>query len=464
MVQNSHETFHLKMKKDSISSLDDITTIFQQRHSRSSTPIDSVKPSMTTLCTPYPLYQQKIRALLKPPDYQRNPPKFMSAREPRSEFEKKEASIQVKLLKKTFNTMHQRFSSVDQALNILKSEANKIRALKVVGENDLDSLKHRIEELEIEENQMLSKIRDEFQNNVIYKHIRERMRLTLMHLEVKNQFLTDKIRVRDFLIESEHRKKIKTLENKYTKAQAYKNLKRTVFLDMKDRSADLDLLEEDCKTRDKIHELRKSRIKKYEEIAETAANEERDFRNNNKREAVLVHILWGSFLKSKLEFYKKKYEKVVTAFANIKEATKIDNIQDVVTRFLVKEHRFSELMGILSHNKKKCLKMINKNDLIESKIDDLLLSQKAGLDQNILNMKENLSFCLSRTHKSGQRLRRMRLVKDKIKSWSEKMMVKLGLRYSSRFYLPEIFNLIKQEIKKHLQSKPRYPSMFVTEL
>ena len=107
--------------------------------------------------------------------------------------------------------------------------------------------------------------------------------------------------------------------------------------------------------------------------------------------------------------------------------------------------------------------MINKNDLIESKIDDLLLSQKAGLDQNILNMKENLSFCLSRTHKSGQRLRRMRLVKDKIKSWSEKMMVKLGLRYSSRFYLPEIFNLIKQEIKKHLQSKPRYPSMFVTE-
>jgi hypothetical protein len=452
------------MRRDSLSSLDDITSVFHNQ-SRTETPIDSIKPSRTNICTPYPLYQQKIRALLKPPDYQRNPPKFMSAREPQSEFERKEAAIQVKLLKKTFNTMHQRFNSVDKVLNILKSEAIKINSLRAVGENDLDHLKRRLEDLESEEDLMLSKIREEFNNNVIYKHIRERMRITLMHLEVKNQLLTDKIRVRDFLIESEHRKKTKTLENKYTKAQAYKNLKKTVHLDFKDRSADLEILSEDIKTREKIHELRRTRIKKYEEIAETAANEERDLKNNNKREAVQINSFWANFLKSKLEFYKRKYQKIVSAYERIQNVTMVSGIEEVVSRFLIKEQNFSELMGILSHNKEKCLKMIKKNDLIEGKIDDLLLSQKGGLDQNIANMKENLSFCISRTQKANQRLTRIRIVRDKVKSWSLKMMTKLGIRNNPRFCLREIFSLIQTEIFTRLQTKDRKSKgMFVTEL
>jgi hypothetical protein len=354
---------------------------------------------------------------------------------------------------------------VDKVLNILKSEAIKINSLRAVGENDLDHLKRRLEDLESEEDLMLSKIREEFNNNVIYKHIRERMRITLMHLEVKNQLLTDKIRVRDFLIESEHRKKTKTLENKYTKAQAYKNLKKTVHLDFKDRSADLEILSEDIKTREKIHELRRTRIKKYEEIAETAANEERDLKNNNKREAVQINSFWANFLKSKLEFYKRKYQKIVSAYERIQNVTMVSGIEEVVSRFLIKEQNFSELMGILSHNKEKCLKMIKKNDLIEGKIDDLLLSQKGGLDQNIANMKENLSFCISRTQKANQRLTRIRIVRDKVKSWSLKMMTKLGIRNNPRFCLREIFSLIQTEIFTRLQTKDRKSKgMFVTEL
>lgn len=450
------------MKRDSKSSLDDITTIFQPNGSRSETPIDQSKFSRITLYTPYPLYQQKIRALLKPPDYQRNPPKFMSVREPRSEFEKKEAAIQVKLLKKTFNTMHQRFSSVDKVLTMLKSESIKINALRSVGESDLEQLQHKFDALKEDENTMLSKIKDEFTNNTIYKHVRERMRQTLMHLEVKNQYLTDQIKLRDFLIESEHRKKIKTLENKYTKVQACKNLQKTLKLDFKDRSADLELLEEDISTREKIHELREKRIKKYEVIAETAANEERDVKNNTKREAVLINTFWAKFLSYKQRASKSKFGYIELAFEKIQLNALVHDINDVVTKFLVREHTFVELMGILKHNKEKCGKMIKKNDLIEGKIDDLLLAQKSDLDSNIVNMKESMHNCIGKVYKARERLARMKVVKDKVHVWTGKMLKKLGVKYNGKEKLGELFFYMKNDIVARLSKKEK--TMFITEL
>lgn len=451
------------MKRDSKSSLEDITTIFQPNGSRSETPTDPSKISRVTLYTPYPLYQQKIRTLLKPPDYQRNPPKFMSVREPRSEFEKKEAAIQVKLLKKTFNTMHQRFCSVDKVLTMLKSESIKINALRAVGENDSGQLQIKLDKLKEDEDIMLNKIREEFNNNTIYKHVRERMRQTLMHLEVKNQYLSDQIKLRDFLIESEHRKKIKTLENKYTKAQAYKNLQKTVKLDFKDRSADLDMLEDDINTREKIHELREKRMKKYEEIAETAANEERDLKNNTKREAVLLNTFWAKYLSWNLRKSKLKSQYIEDAFEKIKTDTLIHDINDVVSKFLIKENTFIELMGVLKHNKEKCSKMMKKNDLIEGKIDDLLLAQKSDLDSNIVIMKENLHSWIARRYKVKERLERLKTIKDKIKTWSEKALKKLDVKLKGKEKLGEMFFLMKNVIVGKLSVK-KEKTMFITEL
>ena len=280
-----------KMKKELFSSSNTLGIQSRQSLTRSETPNDIAHSSLQNMYKAYPLYKQKIRTLLRPPDYSRHPPNFMSIRETRSDFEKKEASTQVKLLKKAFNTMYQKFNTHDKNLLMLKSEAIRVNALRFVGENDLENLQNKIDNLQSEENLMLQRINEEINNNHICKHVRERMRQTLMFLEVKNQYLQDQIRLREFLIESEHRKKIKTSENKFTKYQAYKYLKKTVSLDIKDRTQDLKILQEDITAREKIHELRKTRIKKYEEIAETAANEERDLKNNNMRESVLIYVM-----------------------------------------------------------------------------------------------------------------------------------------------------------------------------
>lgn len=451
------------MRHQTSSSFGEISLKSRQTDTRSATPNEILNSSAQKLYTPYPLYKQKIRALLRPPDYQSNPPKFMSVREPRSEFEKKEASTQVKLLKKTFNTMYQRFNSYDRTLAVLKSEAIRVNALKAVGENDLEHLKKRIEELEKEENNMLAKIRDEHNNNAMYKHMRERFRQTLMHLEVKNQYLQDQIRLRDFLLESMHRKKIKTLENKFTKVTAFKQLQKTVVLDIKDRTQDINLLKEDIEAREKIHELRKTRLKKYEEIAETAANEERDLRNNNMREAVLVSVLWAKFLEYKLTYEKNRYASIENAFQQIKGATLLDDINEILTRFLTKEERFVELMGTLNKNKDKCLVFLRKNDETESKIDELLLTQKSTVDANIIKLKEHVCQTIGKISLAKDRLKKAKVAREQVKEWVLKrlnMVLDNGKIKNTK--LNALFEMLHNAIKQKIRNFQKSP--FITEL
>ena len=260
----------------------------QRSHARSVTPIEEI---FLTTTKPYPLYKQKVRSLLKPPDYSRQPPNFLSIRETKTDFEKKEASLQVKLLKKTFNMMREEFNKSNKRMNILNEECIRVNNLKHVGQDDIQYLEDRFLYLGIEENKILDKIRKEFKDNITYKHVRERLRQTLMHLELKNQYLQDQIRLKDFLIDSEHRKKIKTLENKFTMVQTFRQTAKMVKLDIKDRTLDVNILEDDDAVRKKIHELRQKRMKKYEEIAEAAAIEEGDLKSNSIRERLLLHII-----------------------------------------------------------------------------------------------------------------------------------------------------------------------------
>ncbi|OMJ86188.1 hypothetical protein SteCoe_12323 [Stentor coeruleus] len=450
------------MKKDTSSSFRELCLKTRQTVTRCTTPNDLLRSSTQRIYTPYPLYKQKIRVLLRPPDYQKNPPIFMSIREPRSEFEKKEASTQVKLLKKTFNTMFEHFNSYGHKLNSLKSEAIRVNALKTVGECDLEYLQNKIDDLESKENKMLAKICDENDNNIKYKHVRERLRQTLMHLEVKNQYLKDQIRLRDLLLESTHRKKTKTLENKFTKATAYRQLQKTILLDIKDRTQDINILKEDIEAREKIHELRKTRLKNCEEIAETAANELRDSRNNSVREGVLVNIFYAKLLDHKLMYEKKKYAKIENAFQKIKAVTVLNDVEEIIARFLTKEQRLDEMMANLDKNKNKSFAYVQKNEQIEKNIDEILLHQKAG-DVSIKKTKEKVHQLVRKVRKAKDMLEKVKSVHEKVKEWTAKQLKVASVNENfSKIKLKTAFGLLHKAIKQKIMSLKKSP--FITEI
>lgn len=394
--------------------------------SRSISPIDSTFITSTRPYTPYPLYKQKVRTLLKPPDYSRQPPNFMSARETRSDFEKKEASLQVKLLKRTFNLMTDEFNLRSKKMNVLVSESHKVSELEHVGQHDVRYLDSYYEKLENDQDEMLGKIRNEINDNLVYRHVRERLRQTLMHLELNNQYLQSQIRAKEFLINSEHRKKIQTLEKKFTMVQACKHTLKTVRLDLKDRNLDLRILEDDIEARTKIHELRQTRLKKYGDIAENAAIEEGDLKSNNVREKLLLNIFWTKYLKFHEERMKKNSAGVFEAFKKVKIVTKISEPSEIVEKFLRKEEKLVELMNSLSDIRFRCNDFSVKNEELEEKIACFNLTQGGGIETDVRNLRIIVSEKTEALLDAQEKRNKLEVIKQNIEKWLNEMLSRVN--------------------------------------
>ena len=419
---------------------------------RSMSPIDSTFITSTRAYTPYPLYKQKVRTLLKPPDYSRQPPNFMSARETRSDFEKKEASLQVKLLKRTFNLMRESYNKGNRKMNMLISESHKVSELEHVGQHDVNYLENYYKGLAKEEQSMLAAIREESGNNIVYKHVRERLRQTLMHLELKNQYLQSQFKAKDFLIESEHRKKIKTLEKKFTMVQTYKVTSKTVSLDLKDRTQDLNILEDDIEAREKIHDMREKRMRKYEVIAETAAIEEGDLKSNYIREKLLMSLLWTRYLTKYESKIRKQSLTIIEAFKKIKIVTKINEPNEVVEKFLRKEEKLTELMHNLNDIRSRCQETKEKNKELENKIQNFNLTQSLGLDGDIKTLRSEVSESTARNNALVHKKDRLVIIKQNVLRWAARNLSALGQKPKKDMKMAGLFKLLEEVIVGQIRS------------
>lgn len=421
-----------------------------RRYSRSISPIDSTFITSTRPYSPYPLFKQKVRTLLKPPDYSRQPPNFMSARETRSDFEKKEAALQVKLLKKTVNLMTEDFNLSTKKLNMLVSENHKVSEMEYVGQHDSNYLENYYVRLEAKQENMMAKIMNEISNNLVYKHVRERLRQTLMHLELNNQYLQNQIKAKEFLINSEHRKKIQTFEKKHTMVQTFRHTSRTVDLDLKDRNQDLRILEDDIEARNKIHELRQKRLKKYEEIAEFAAIEEGDLKSNKIREELLLHILWAKYLNSREQLIKKNSARVLEAFKKVNIVTKTSEPSEIVEKFLRKEEKLMDLMNSLSLIRSRCNFFSSKNEELEQKISSFNLTQGGGLDIDAKCLKVAVNEKMELLIGSIERKNKLMVIKQNIEKWINEMLKKFTGESRADKSIKEKFEIMKKTVSNSI--------------
>lgn len=419
-------------------------------YSRSISPIDSTFITSTRPYSPYPLYKQKVRALLKPPDYSRQPPNFMSARETRSDFEKKEASLQVKLLKKTVNLMTQDFNFSTKKMNMLVSESHKVSEMEYVGQHDVKYLESYFDKLEAKQESMMAKIMNEIGNNLVYKHVRERLRQTLMHLELNNQYLQNQIKAKEFLIESEHRKKIQTFEKKHTMVQAFRHTARTVDLDLKDRNQDLRILEDDIGARNKIHELRQKRLKKYEEIAEFAAIEEGDLKSNKIREKLLLHLMWTKYLNNRDEYIKKNSARVLEAFEKVNIVTKSSDPTEIVEKFLRKEEKLNDLMYSLGSIRSRCSFFSGKNEELEQKISCFNLTQNGGIDIDAKYLKGVANEKIGLLAESIEKKNKLVVIRQNVEKWINDMLKKFTGEKKVDKDIREKFEILRRLVKNSI--------------
>jgi hypothetical protein len=104
------------------------------------------------------------------------------------------------------------------------------------------------------------------------------------------------------------------------------------------------------------------RVKRQSEIAEAAANENKDMNEIELRANFMVQKLWCAFLKKKMEKEMNKFRNLEEAFQKIRTSTGNSDVQEMVTKFLTREQTYAQLLTAVSENEKNLDKLRREND------------------------------------------------------------------------------------------------------
>jgi len=83
------------------------------------------------------------------------------------------------------------------------------------------------------------------------------------------------------------------------------------------------------------------RQKRNQDIAEAAANENKDSSELKMRESLYIQRLWNAFMRKKMEKEMKESSVIDDAFKAIKTATGVTDVQEMVRKFLTREQTYS---------------------------------------------------------------------------------------------------------------------------
>jgi len=143
------------------------------------------------------------------------------------------------------------------------------------------------------------------------------------------------------------------------------------------------------------------RVRRQQEIAETAASENKDSNELKMHENFMVQRLWSNFLKKKMEKEMKRTYEVEDAFQKIRAATGFSDVQEIVHKFLTREQTYSQLLMAVSDNERKIDDLRKQNENWREKLHELQMQNEgetqkafspeiAKLDSEILTLTKEL--------------------------------------------------------------------------
>ena len=150
-----------------------------------------------------------------------------------------------------------------------------------------------------------------FQNT--YQHMLKRMKKDLIALQLVSNDLTESLHSKEQIYKEEYNKQRIAKEHKLQSKYRLDNLMENIEHEQKKRQERIISLTTSIKNKEEALQKRMDRVKRQSEIAEAAANENKDMNEIELRANFMVQKLWCSFLK-------KKMEKEMNKFHNLEEA------------------------------------------------------------------------------------------------------------------------------------------------
>ena len=194
-------------------------------------------------------------------------------------------------------------------------------------------------------------------------------------------------------------------------------------------------LERELKSREDIADRREDRQKRQLEIAEAAANEDKDSQEVKQREALLLFKVWYNFLSRKLTCEMKKAIDVERAFTKIKSATALSDVSEIVEKFLTREQNYTMLIHGVNEAERKLSYLKMENLKAKEALGRLQLEESRNKSEG-KGQIEGTEKKLAWGHKNYANLREK--VKNEVKiydqlfTWVEKMIMVLKMPAQSK--------------------------------
>mmetsp|Transcript_31182 Transcript_31182/g.47733 ORF Transcript_31182/g.47733 Transcript_31182/m.47733 type:complete len:238 (-) Transcript_31182:1009-1722(-) len=190
--------------------------------------------------------------------------------------EKKEVSLALKKLRKKYDDIHKMTVQKEMDLELIKKGVQKISEEEKQVEKDTGGA-------EVETNmakQELKIVKETHDFEKMYQqqnqHMLKRMKKDLIALQLKSNDLTESLRSKQQIFKEESAKQMSSKEHKLQSKYRLDNLMKNIDHEQKKRQERIISLQTSIKNKEEALQKRMDRVKRQSEIAETAANENKD--------------------------------------------------------------------------------------------------------------------------------------------------------------------------------------------
>jgi len=364
--------------------------------------------------------------------------------------EKKEVSITLAALRKNYDHVHKTVVKREQELQLLKKQIEQVNQEELFAEGESITMNEKVEELNIASEGVKKQHEVSQMEQKIYYHMLNRMKKDLIAMKIKTNELEISIQHKNSIYTKEYAKSKKSQENRLQSKFKLDNLLTNVDMEQSKIQERIKSLRISIKNKEDAVQRRMERVKRQQDIADAAANENKDSDELKMRENFMAQKLWAVFLKKKMEKEMNESSEVENAFQTIRAATGMTDIHSIVQKFLTREQTYSQLLVNVAECERKIDSLKKENEELMNELHELMIDQDGvtveGKKQfpEIDNLQNGLNDMNKEIEECKDRGQKIEIVTDQIYGWAQKVLQKMIEHFSDgRIDIPDLGDLEK---------------------
>ena len=200
----------------------------------------------------------------------------------------REVSIELGQIKKQHDDVKKLVIAKQDDLEKIKKEIESLGIQEQTADGPVFQIKSRLEQLEECLDTTKLKIDEETLQKYSFSHMLERMKRDFIATKIYAAELQSSIKSKQQILEIENSKSQRTKEERLQSKSTFDSLMRNIELEQKERKKRIEELQECIKNKEESVQRRIERQKRNQDIAEAAANENKDSSELKMRESLYI--------------------------------------------------------------------------------------------------------------------------------------------------------------------------------